>query len=87
MYALSCNHLIPRENEHACTRHFGKVVACVPTTKTKGCDFAAVEIKECYSNSCNVAFVKDNKKKINATYIPTAYKMVTLYIKEKQQRK
>lgn len=66
MYALTCNHLFPRENDHACTRHLGKVVACVPTTNTKGCDFAAVEIKECYSNSCDVTFVKDNKKKLNA---------------------
>lgn len=30
--------------------------------------FAAVEIKECYSNSCDVAFVKDNKKEINANF-------------------
>lgn len=68
MYALTCNHLFPGINDHACTRHFGKVVACVPTTKTKGCDVAAVEIKECYSNSCDVAFVKDNKKKIKANF-------------------
>lgn len=68
MYALTCNHLFPRENEQACARHLEKVVACVPTTKTKGCDVAAVEIKECYSNSCDVAFVKDNKKKINANF-------------------
>nr|XP_034321028.1 uncharacterized protein LOC105330336 isoform X3 [Crassostrea gigas] len=60
------NHIFPSKNEHACTRHFENVVACVPTTKTNGCDFAAVEIKECYSNSCDVAFVKDNKKKLNA---------------------
>lgn len=38
----------------------------MPTVKTKGCGFAAVEIKECYSNSCDEAFVKENKKKINA---------------------
>lgn len=68
MYAWTCNHLFPRENEQACTRHLAKVVACVPTTKTKGCDFAAVEIKECYPNSCDVAFVKDNKKKFNANF-------------------
>lgn len=30
--------------------------------------FAAVEIKECYSISCDVAFVKDNKKKFNANF-------------------
>lgn len=68
MYAWTCYHLFPRENEQACTRHLAKVVACVPTTNTKGCDFAAVEIKECYSNSCDVAFVKDNKKEINANF-------------------
>lgn len=68
MYALTCNHLFPRENEQACTRHLAKVVACVPTTKTKGCGFAADEIKECYSISCDVAFVKDNKKEINANF-------------------
>lgn len=60
-----CNHIFPSKNEHACTRHFENFVACVPNTNTKGCDFAAVEIKECYPNSCDVAFVKD-KKKLNA---------------------
>lgn len=86
MYALTCNHLIPRENEHACTRHFGKVVACVPTTKTKGCDFAAVEIKECYPNSCDVAFVKDNKKKFNANFYSNSLQTGgSVYKKEQEQ--
>lgn len=66
MYAMTCYHLILRENEHACTRHLGKVVAWMLPTKTEKCDFSAVEIKECYSKSCDVAFVKDHKKKIIA---------------------
>lgn len=66
IYALTYNHLFPRENEHAYTRDLDKIGDCVFTTRDKRCDFAAIEIKECYSKSCDVAFVKDDKKKINA---------------------
>lgn len=66
IYALTCNHLFPRENEHAYTRDLEKNGDCLFTTRYKRCDFAAIEIKECYSKSCDVAFVKDDKKKINA---------------------
>lgn len=63
---MICNHLFPRENEHAYTRDLEKNGDYVFTTRGKRCDFAAIEIKECYSKSCDVAFVKDDKKKINA---------------------
>lgn len=64
IHALTCNHLFPRENEH--TRDLEKIGDCVFSTRDKRCDFAAIEIKECYSKSCDVAFVKDDTKKINA---------------------
>lgn len=65
MFALTCNHLFPIENGRAYTHDFEEIGVCVFTTRNKWCDFAAVEIKECYSNCCDVAFVKDNKKKLN----------------------
>lgn len=64
MCAWTCNHLIPRENEH----------------------FAAVEIKECYPNSCDVAFVKDNKKKFNANFYSNSLQTGgSVYKKEQEQ--
>lgn len=66
IYALTCNHLFPIENERAFTHDFEEIGACVFTTRDKGCDFAAIEIKESYSDSCDVAFRRDDKKKTNA---------------------
>lgn len=66
IYALTCNHLFPKENERAYTHDFEEIGACVFTTRDRGCDFAAIEIKESYSDSCDVAFRRDDKKKTNA---------------------
>lgn len=66
LYPMTCNHLFPRENEHAQNRDLEVIGDCVLTNRDKGCDFAAIEIKESYSDSCDVSFRRDDKKKINA---------------------
>lgn len=66
VYALTCNHLFPKENERAYTHDFKEIGACVFTTRDKGCDFAAIEIKKSYLKFCDVAFRRDDKRKINA---------------------
>lgn len=66
IYALTCNHLFPIEDIPAYTPDLIEIGTCLFTTRDKGCDFAAIEIKECYSDSCDVAFRREDKKKINA---------------------
>lgn len=66
IYALTCNHLFPRENEGAYTKDLEEIGTCVFTTREKGCDFAVIEIKDCYLKSCDMAFRRDDKQKVNA---------------------
>lgn len=66
IYALTCNHLFPNENEGAYTQDLEEIGACMFTTRDKGCDFAAIEMKESYVDSCDMAFRRDDKKKTNA---------------------
>lgn len=69
IYALTCNHVFPFENQVAYTENaqgcngFGN---CVFTTREKSCDFAAIEIMETFLDNCDVAFRNTMKKKINA---------------------
>lgn len=69
IYALTCNHVFPIENQVAYTENaqgrngFGN---CVFTTRENSCDFAAIEILETFLDKCDVAFRKTMKKKINA---------------------
>lgn len=63
---MICNHLFPSENEYSFTRDLEDIGACVFTTRDKGCDCVAIEIKECYSKSCDVVLRRDDKKKMNA---------------------
>lgn len=65
-YAVNSNHLFPRENEHVYTWDLDEIGAYVFTIRDKGCEFAAIEIKECYSKTCDVPVTRDDKKKINA---------------------
>lgn len=78
IYALTCNHLFPKENERAYTHDFEEIGACVFTTSDKGCDFAAIEIKESYSDSCDVAFRRDDKKKTNANVYSDSLENITI---------
>lgn len=66
IYALTCNHLFPRKNLPAYINNFGEIGACVFTTRDKGCDFAAIEVKESCLDICDVALRRDDKKKTNA---------------------
>lgn len=66
VYALTCNHLFPVKNIPAFTRDFGEIGSCIFTTRDKGCDFAAIEINESSLRYCDVAFRREDKKKINA---------------------
>lgn len=63
---MTCNHLFPSENEYSFTRDLEDIGACVFTTRDKGYDCVAIEIKECYSKSCDVVLRRDDKKKMNA---------------------
>lgn len=69
IYASTCNHVIPFENQVAYTENaqscngFGN---CVFTTRENSCDFAAIEIMETFLDKCDVAFQNTMKKKINA---------------------
>lgn len=61
------NHLFPNENEPAYTNDLREIGACMFTTRDKGCDSAAFEIKKkCFSDSCDMAFRRDDRQKINA---------------------
>lgn len=66
VYALTCSHLFPVKNIPAFTRDFGEIGSCIFTTRDKGCDFAAIEINESSLRFCDVAFRREDKKKINA---------------------
>lgn len=39
--------------------------------------FSATEINKCYSDSCDVSFRRDNKKKLMQVFIPPAHKWDT----------
>lgn len=54
IYSLTCNHLIPKENENTHNRDSGVIGAFVFTNRGKGCDFAAIKIKDCYSKSFHI---------------------------------
>lgn len=67
IFALSCNHLFPNINDSAYIHDLEEEIGtCLFTTRYKGCDFAAIKIKEAYLDSCDVAFRRDDKKKTNA---------------------
>uniref|UniRef100_A0A8W8NZT4 Ig-like domain-containing protein n=1 Tax=Magallana gigas TaxID=29159 RepID=A0A8W8NZT4_MAGGI len=69
IYALTCNHILPLLDQPAYIDGYqglNKVGACVFTTKENSCDFAAVEIADSFTDECDVAIRRDDKKRVNA---------------------
>lgn len=69
IYALTCNHIFPEEKQLAYAKDsdgFKEMGACVFTTREKACDFAAIELKESFSDTCDVTVRRDDEKKVNA---------------------
>lgn len=66
IYALTCNHLFPQEQQIAYSSDFEEIGACVFTTRDKACDFAVIEIKDSFSHKCDLAIRRDDGKKVNA---------------------
>lgn len=69
IYALTCNHLFPEQNQLAYiedNQNVKEIGFCVYTTREKSCDFAAIEIKEAFVNECDIALRRDDKKITNA---------------------
>lgn len=68
IYALTCNHLFPFEQQLAYIDFQGsnEIGACVFTTRAKSCDFAAIEITDSFADKCDVAFRRDDRKRVNA---------------------
>lgn len=67
MYALTCNHVFPKEKLLAYTDNPDKDVGtCVFTKKDSSCDFAAIEMNESFANKCDKAFRREDNKKISA---------------------
>lgn len=66
IYALTCHHLFPQEHQIAYAGDFEAIGKCVFTTRDQNCDFAAIEIKDSFSDKCDLAFRRDDGKKVNA---------------------
>lgn len=66
IYALTCSHMFDQEGQIAYAGDFEAIGACVFTTRENACDFAAIEIKESFSDKCDLAFRRDDGKKVNA---------------------
>lgn len=69
IYALTCNHIFPKEKQLAYANDsdgLREIGTCVFTTKEKACDFAAIELKESFSDKCDVSVRRDDKKKVKA---------------------
>lgn len=76
IYALTCNHVFPFENQVAYTENaqgcngFGN---CVFTTREKSCDFAAIEIMETFLDKCDVALRNTMKKTLMKAIVDRSY--------------
>lgn len=69
IYALTCNHIFPEEKQLAYAKdsdEFKEMGTCVFTTREKGCDFAAIELKDSFLDACDVTVRRDDDKKVNA---------------------
>lgn len=66
LYALTCNHLFPKEGEQAFTENLDEIGTCSFTTRENTCDFAAIEIKKEFSKNCDETFYKEDSEKTNA---------------------
>lgn len=67
IYALTCNHVFPKENILAYTENPDEDIGtCVFTKKDISCDFAAIEIKKSFSSQCDVAVRREDNKEISA---------------------
>lgn len=66
IYALTCNHMFTQKGQTAYAGDFEAIGSCVYTTREKACDFAAIEIEESFSDKCDLAFRRDDGKKVNA---------------------
>lgn len=68
IYALTCNHIFPIENQLAYTETYKstEVGTCVFTTRERSCDLAVIEIIESFVDKCDVAFRKSVDKTSNA---------------------
>lgn len=69
IYALTCNHIFPQEKQLAYAKDsdgFKEIGTCVFTTREKACDFAAIELKESFLDTCDVTVRRDDDKKVNA---------------------
>lgn len=66
IYALTCSHMFDQEGQIAYAGDFEAIGACVYTTRENACDFAAIGINESFSDKCDLAFRREDGKKVNA---------------------
>lgn len=66
VYALTCNHIFPRKHQAAYTNYSQEIGTCVFTTREKSCDFAAIEVNKSYLNKCDIVFLREDRKRVNA---------------------
>lgn len=67
VYALTCNHIFPRKHLAAYTNYSHEEIGtCVFTTREKSCDFAAIEVNSSYLNKCDIVFMREDRKRVNA---------------------
>lgn len=69
IYALTCSHIFPLVDQPAYIDGFqglNKIGACIFTTKENSCDFAAIEIADSFADECDMAIIRDDKKRVNA---------------------
>ena len=68
-YALTCNHLFPKENLPAyagASMQIQQIGHCVFTTREHNCDLAVIEIDKTMSQDCEITFRREDGTKTNA---------------------
>lgn len=78
IYALTCNHVFPKEKLLAYADNPEKDIGtCVFTKNDSSCDFAAIEIKGSFSNKCDVALRREDNKQITAKVYNESLERIT----------